>query len=62
MTLGAIGQRGAAGLAGFQIQQMLPMAKKSPAALAMLMQQGQQMGIGGYYDTSKSQAQNYQPR
>src|SRR6185503_14071707 len=35
MTLGAIGQHGAAGLAGFQIQQMLPMAKRSPAALAM---------------------------
>lgn len=59
MTLSAIGQPGAAGLAGFQIQQMLPMAKKSPAALAMLMQQGQQMGIGGYYDPSKSQGQNY---
>ena len=38
---------------------MLPLAKKSPGALAMLMQQGQQMGIGGYYDPSKSLAQNY---
>jgi len=60
MTLGAIGPGGAAGLAGFQLQQLLPMARKSPAALAMVMQQEAQMGIGGYYDTSKSQAQNYQ--
>lgn len=60
MTLGAMGPKQAAGVAGFQIQQLLPMAKQSPAALAMLMQQGQQMGIGGYYDPSKSQAQNYQ--
>ena len=60
LTLGAIGQKGAAGLAGFQLQQMLPLAKKSPAALAMLMQQGSQMGIGGYYDPSKSQGQNYE--
>jgi hypothetical protein len=59
MTLGAMTQPQAAGLAGFQIQQMLPLAKKSPGALAMLMQQGQQMGIGGYYDPSKSQGQNY---
>jgi hypothetical protein len=58
LTLGAIGPGGAAGLAGFQLQQMLPMAAKSPAALSMLMQQGQQMGIGGYYDQSKSFAQN----
>lgn len=64
MTLGAVGPGGAAGLAGFQLQQMLPLARKSPAALAMLMQQGQQMGIGGFYqgDPNKAgvQQQNYQ--
>ena len=66
MTLGAIGPQGAAGLAGFQIEQMLPMAKKSPAALAMLMSLGAQMGIGqgqpggGYYQQGLSQKQNYQ--
>ena len=54
------------GLAGFQLEQLLPMAKQSPAALAMIMQQASQMGIGasgpngGYYDSSKSLAQNYQ--
>jgi hypothetical protein len=53
------------GLAGFQLEQILPMTKNSSAALAMVMQQMSQMGIGangpngGYYDTSKSLAQNY---
>ncbi|HSR23475.1 MAG TPA: hypothetical protein VLW53_07980, partial [Candidatus Eisenbacteria bacterium] len=60
MTLNALSLPQARGIAGFQLQQLLPMAKNSPAGLAMLMQQGQQMGIGGYYDPSKSQAQNYQ--
>jgi hypothetical protein len=62
MTLGSLGlqgKTGAQGIAGFQLQQLLPMAKQSPAALAMLMQQGQQMGIGGYYDPSKTQGQNF---
>src|SRR5262249_14572758 len=66
MTLGALplqGRTGAQGIAAFQLQQLLPMARRSPAALAMLMQQGAQMGIGGYYtgDPSKPgvQAQNY---
>lgn len=52
MTLGALplqGKTGAQGVAGFQLQQLLPMAQKSPAALAMVMQQEAQMGIGGYY-------------
>jgi len=61
MTIGALGQRGAAGIAGFQLQQLLPMARHSPAALAMVMQQAAQMGIGGYYqggpgDLSKNYA------
>jgi hypothetical protein len=53
------------GLAGFQLEQLLPMTKNSSAALAMVMQQMSQVGIGsqgpngGYYDTSKSLAQNY---
>src|SRR5579859_43216 len=59
LTLGALTQPQAAGLAGYQIQQLLPLAQKSPAALAMLMQQGKQMGIGSYYDPSRSQAANY---
>ena len=59
MTLGAMGPGQAAGVAGFQLQQLLPMAKKSPAALAMLMQQGAGIGIGGYYDPAKSQAANF---
>ena len=62
MTLGAIGSRGAAGVAGFQLEQLLPLAKKSPAALAMLMQQGAGIGIGGYYQgtgTAADQAKNY---
>lgn len=57
MTLGALplqGKTGAQGIAGFQLEQMLPLASKSPAALAMLMQQGAQMGVGSYYDPSKS--------
>ena len=59
------GPRQAQGLAGFQLEQLLPMAGKSPAALAMVMQQAAQMGIGsgqpggGYYDSSLSLAQNY---
>ena len=32
----------AQGLAGFQLEQLLPMAKRSPAALAMVMQQAAQ--------------------
>lgn len=52
MTLGALplgGKTGAQGIAAYQLQQMLPLASKSPAALAMLMQQGAQMGLGNYY-------------
>ena len=59
MTLGAISGQGAAGLTGYELKQFLPQARQSPAALAMLMQQGAQMGVTGYYDPSKSQAQNY---
>jgi hypothetical protein len=68
LTLGpqVMTQPQAAGVAGFQIQQMLPMARQSPAALAMLMQQMVQGGItaktgmGGYYNPAMSQGQNYQ--
>ena len=64
MTLGALplgGKTGAQGIAAFQLMQMLPMASKSPAALAMLMQQGAQMGIGGYYQGGAGNLkQNYQ--
>jgi len=63
MTLGSIGlqgKSGAQGIAAFQLQQLLPMASKSPAALAMLMQQGAQMGVTGYYDPSKSQGANFE--
>ena len=66
MSLGAVTEPQAQGLAGFQLLQMLPLAKKSPAALSMLMQQGAQMGIGasgpggGYYQPGVSQKENYQ--
>jgi len=59
MTLGTATPGQTAGLTAFQMKQMLPMVKGSPAALAMLMQQGAAMGVGGYYDTSKTQGQNY---
>ena len=59
LTLGALGPGQAAGLTGYELKQFLPQAKQSPAALAMLMQQGAQQGITGYYDPNKSQAQNY---
>ncbi len=66
MTLNALTPGQAAGITGFQLQQLLPLAKNNPAALAMLMQQGAQAGIGGnlpgggYYDSSLSPQQNYQ--
>ena len=53
LTLGAITPGQAAGMTGYEIKQALPMAKDSPAALAMLMQQGAQQGIGGYYKTGR---------
>ena len=59
LTLSALTQGQAAGLTGFELKQFLPQARQSPAALAMLMQQGAQMGVGGYYDPSKSLAANY---
>jgi hypothetical protein len=59
LTLSALSQGQAAGLTGYELKQFLPMARQSPAALAMLMQQGAQQGITPYYDPSKTQAQNY---
>ena len=60
LTLGAITPGQAAGMTGYEIKQALPMAKGSPAALAMLMQQAAQQGIGGYYQgRAGSQAKNY---
>ena len=52
LTLGATTPGQAAGMTGYEIQQTLkktPGLKSDPAALAMLMQQGAQQGIGGYY-------------
>lgn len=57
-TMGALGSGQTTGMSGFLLQQLLPMAKKSPAALAQLSNLGQQFG-GPQYDTSKSQLQNY---
>jgi hypothetical protein len=64
MTLGAMplqGRSGAQGIAANELLQFLPMARQSPAALAMLMQQGAQMGVTGYYQGGAGNlAQNYQ--
>ncbi len=59
LTLGTANMGQTKGFSAFELQRILPQAKQSPAALAMLMQQGASMGVTGYYDTSKSQAQNY---
>ncbi|MFZ0273480.1 MAG: hypothetical protein WAL34_16720, partial [Acidobacteriaceae bacterium] len=56
----------AQGLTGYELQPALAAARQSPAALAMVMQQMAQEGIGqnlpggGYYDTGESLAKNYQ--
>jgi len=59
LTLGTAGLPQAQEMSAFQLKSILPQARRSPAALAMLMQQGAQMGVTGYYDTSKSLAENY---
>lgn len=57
-TMGALKSGQTTGMSGFLLQQLLPMAKQSPAALAQLSSLGQQFGAP-QYDTSKSQLQNY---
>jgi len=59
LTLGTATLGQTKGFSASELQRILPQAKQSPAALAMLMQQGAAAGVTGYYDTSKSQAQNY---
>lgn len=57
-TMGALQPGQTAGMAGFELQQLLPMARRSPAALAELSMRAQEFG-GPKYDQGKSQAQNY---
>lgn len=59
LTLGTADLGQTKGFSAFELQRILPQARQSSAALAMLMQQGAAAGVTGYYDTSKSQAQNY---
>jgi hypothetical protein len=59
LTLGTANLTQTKGFSASELQRILPQARQSPAALAMLMQQGAAAGVTGYYDTSKSQAQNY---
>lgn len=59
LTLGTATLGQTKGFSASELQRILPQAKQSPAALAMLMQQGAAAGVTGYYDPSKSQAQNY---
>jgi len=59
LTLGTAGLPQAQEMSAFQLKSILPQARQSKSALAMLMQQGAQMGVTGYYDTSKSLAQNF---
>ena len=66
MTEGALSQPQASAMAAYYMEQALPAAKKSPAMLALIQQQG--MGIGGipglnYYQAgagAPSQAKQYQ--
>jgi hypothetical protein len=59
LTLGTATLAQTKGFSASELQRILPQAKDSPAALAMLMQQGAAAGVTGYYDTSKTLAQNY---
>ena len=60
MSLGALSPGQAGGLGAFQLMQMLPMARNSPAALANLMSMGMQAGIPGmqYFSGSATSGQN----
>ena len=64
LTLGSSTLKQAQGMTGYEIQQSVqslgPGLKKDPAALAMLMQQAAQQGIGGYYQGGAGDAaKNY---